>query len=333
MASVLGCKGADQSRDFKSSILPPSLLAGRSEGELLFLLASAFIAGLARGFSGFGAALIFMPLASAVIGPQSAAPLLLIIDAVTAIGLIPDAWRRSDRKGVGIVAIGALIGIPLGTLVLTLVDPLVVRWIIVLVVMALLTLLVSGWRYHGRPAVPVTIRDRCDLRPVHGSRANWRAARRGLLARRLDRERDCASQYRPVFRDLNRAHSGELSRGWLDHTSGHGSLADDRATVRFPELCPRNTSVRAGERKPPSAAFAMASSQALRCSVCQASTKSCADGSRKLIKPRQMLGPDLDRQHADLGTVGCRRIFEERRVTRSAPALVGICIPVLNARK
>lgn len=156
MASVSGCKGRMDSRDFESSILH-LLLAGRSEGELLFLLASAFIAGLARGFSGFGAALIFMPLASAVIGPQSAAPLLLIIDAVTAIGLILDAWRRSDRKGVGIVAIGALIGIPLGTLVLTLVDPLVVRWIIVLVVMALLTLLVSGWRYHGRPAVPVTI--------------------------------------------------------------------------------------------------------------------------------------------------------------------------------
>ena len=32
---------------------------------LLGLAASAFVAGLARGFSGFGAALIFVPLASA----------------------------------------------------------------------------------------------------------------------------------------------------------------------------------------------------------------------------------------------------------------------------
>lgn len=72
-----------------------------------------FIAGLARGFSGFGAALIFMPLAGSVVGPRVAAPLLLIIDAITAIGLIPNAWRRSDRRGVGIMAIGALIGVPL----------------------------------------------------------------------------------------------------------------------------------------------------------------------------------------------------------------------------
>lgn len=94
-----------------------------SERELFFLLASAFIAGLARGFSGFGAALIFMPLAGSIIGPRLAAPLLLIIDAITAIGLIPHAWRRSDRCGVGIMALGAAVGVPLGTSALALADP------------------------------------------------------------------------------------------------------------------------------------------------------------------------------------------------------------------
>ncbi|MBB2675200.1 UNVERIFIED_ORG: putative membrane protein YfcA [Rhizobium esperanzae] len=34
------------------------------------LMAFAFIAGLARGFSGFGAALIFIPLGGAIIGPN-----------------------------------------------------------------------------------------------------------------------------------------------------------------------------------------------------------------------------------------------------------------------
>jgi uncharacterized protein len=32
-------------------------------------LAAALVAGLARGFSGFGAALIFVPIASAALGP------------------------------------------------------------------------------------------------------------------------------------------------------------------------------------------------------------------------------------------------------------------------
>jgi uncharacterized membrane protein YfcA len=126
-------------------------------GELFFLSTVAFIAGLARGFSGFGAALIFMPLAGSIIGPKLAAPLLLIIDAITAIGLVPNAWRQSDRNAVGFMAVGAAIGVPLGTSALALIDPLAIRWIIALVVVALLALLVSGWRYHGRPSIPLTI--------------------------------------------------------------------------------------------------------------------------------------------------------------------------------
>ncbi|MGV2107938.1 sulfite exporter TauE/SafE family protein [Agrobacterium vitis] len=132
-------------------------LTGYSVRELSFLIAVALIAGLARGFSGFGAALIFVPLASSIVGPRLAAPILLIIDAVTAIGLLPSAWQQSDRRDVGIMAIGALVGVPLGTLVLAVIDPLTMRWMIVFVVVTLLVLLVSGWRYHGQPSAPLTI--------------------------------------------------------------------------------------------------------------------------------------------------------------------------------
>lgn len=129
-----------------------NILSESTTTELAFLLPSAFIAGLARGFSGFGAALIFMPLASAVIGPQEAAPLLLIIDAIMVVGLIPEAWRRADRCGVTTMAAGAMVGVPVGTFALALANPLMVRWAIVLVVALLLVLLVSGWRYRGYPS-------------------------------------------------------------------------------------------------------------------------------------------------------------------------------------
>jgi len=134
-----------------------ALIASHSPSQLLFLAFSALIAGLARGFSGFGAALIFMPLASAAIGPQVAAPLLLVVDAFASIGMIPNAWPRADRHEVGTMAIGALIGVPVGTAVLALADPLVVRWIIIAIVVLLLSLLMSGWRYHGRPKRTITI--------------------------------------------------------------------------------------------------------------------------------------------------------------------------------
>lgn len=126
-------------------------------GELLFLVTSAFVAGCARGFSGFGGALIFVPLASSVVGPKLAVPLLLIVDVVLTPGLIPKAWRNADRPNVGVMAVGAALGVPLGTYLLTHVDGVMIRWGIVAIVVALLTLLISGWRYHGRPRTGMTI--------------------------------------------------------------------------------------------------------------------------------------------------------------------------------
>jgi uncharacterized protein len=128
-----------------------------SNGALMLLAISAFAAALARGFSGFGSALIFVPLASTAIGPQAAAPLLLIIDGVAAAGLIPNAWRHADRRDVWTMSIGALAGIPLGAWVLIKSDPLWIRWAVAVFGTLLLALLMSGWRYRGKPTVVTTV--------------------------------------------------------------------------------------------------------------------------------------------------------------------------------
>jgi uncharacterized protein len=123
----------------------------------LAICAIAFVSGTARGFSGFGSALIFMPLASSVAPPPLVAAVLLIIDIVAAAPLIPNAWRHADRKAVAIMALGALVGTPLGTYALTQLDPLTTRWIISVFVFALLLLLISGWRYRGKDHMPVAV--------------------------------------------------------------------------------------------------------------------------------------------------------------------------------
>src|SRR5689334_3939690 len=97
----------------------------------------ALIAGISRGFSGFGAALIFMPLASSVAPPRLAAALLLIIDFVSAAPLIPNAWREADRKATMIMVVGSAVSIPIGTYFLTRLDPVITRWIISAFVAAL----------------------------------------------------------------------------------------------------------------------------------------------------------------------------------------------------
>jgi uncharacterized membrane protein YfcA len=136
--------------------MPDLIPPGLSPGAFAFLLGAAFTAALARGFSGFGAALIFLPLAATVTDPKIASPLLLITDAVLAVGFIPNAWRTADKREVGIMGLGAALGIPLGTVILVRTDPLQIRWAVVVLASAMLALLMSGWRYRGQPTRPLT---------------------------------------------------------------------------------------------------------------------------------------------------------------------------------
>jgi len=117
----------------------------------------AFISATARGFSGFGSALIFMPLASSMAAPRLVATLLLIIDFVGALPMLRDGWRQADRRATAVIVLGALVGVPVGTWLLTRLDPVTTRWIISTFVAALLLLLLSGWRYRGKDHVALSI--------------------------------------------------------------------------------------------------------------------------------------------------------------------------------
>src|SRR5437879_4909170 len=119
--------------------------------------AIAFVSGTARGFSGFGSALIFMPLASSLAAPRLVAALLLVIDFVAAAPLVPNAWKHADRKATAIMVAGALVGVPIGTWLLSRLDPVTTRWIISGFVVALLALLISGWRYRGEDHAAISI--------------------------------------------------------------------------------------------------------------------------------------------------------------------------------
>jgi len=123
----------------------------------LLICAIAFVSGTARGFSGFGSALIFMPLASSLAAPRLVAALLLVIDFVGAAPLIPNAWKQADRRATAVMVAGALVGVPCGTWFLTRLDPVTTRWIISAFVAALLLLLLSGWRYQGKDHVAVSV--------------------------------------------------------------------------------------------------------------------------------------------------------------------------------
>jgi uncharacterized membrane protein YfcA len=136
-----------------AALIPPDV----GINATIAICAVAFVSGTARGFSGFGSALIFMPLASSIADPRLVAALLLIIDFVAAAPLLPGAWQKADRKATAIMVTGALIGVPIGTYFLSRLEPVTTRWIISAFVFALLLLLLSGWRYRGKDHAAVSV--------------------------------------------------------------------------------------------------------------------------------------------------------------------------------
>ncbi|WP_417687031.1 sulfite exporter TauE/SafE family protein [Roseibium sp.] len=115
-----------------------------------------FVAGVVRGFAGFGAGMIFMPIATSLIFPPTAAASFLFLDFVIAMPLVVRAVRICDWGTILPAVAASVIFVHAGTWFLANGDVLMLRWIIFFIVTGLLLLLASGWRYHSRPTRPVS---------------------------------------------------------------------------------------------------------------------------------------------------------------------------------
>ena len=131
--------------------------AATNDNRFVAAVLIAALAGLVRGFSGFGSALIYMPLIAAVYEPRIAAATLLLIDTICAAPFTLRAIPQSNWREVGPVCIAACVALPLGAMALVLVDAIWLRWFIVVLVLVALAALAFGWRYHGKPTIAASL--------------------------------------------------------------------------------------------------------------------------------------------------------------------------------
>jgi uncharacterized protein len=117
----------------------------------------ALVAGMVRGFAGFGAAMVMTPAFSALYGPAIGIVLCMLLEIVVALPLLPRALQYVDWRRIGLLMVAAVVGAPLGNLVLTQVAPEPMRWAISAIVLGAVALLASGWRFHGQWRAPVTL--------------------------------------------------------------------------------------------------------------------------------------------------------------------------------
>src|SRR4051812_29027743 len=108
----------------------------------------AAIAGFVRGFSGFGAALILAPGFTLVMPAQDAVVLTVLLNFTTITQLLRPALARVQWRELGPMGLAGVIGVPLGGVLLLVVDDAMLRRAIGAIVLSFSIAMLAGWRYR-----------------------------------------------------------------------------------------------------------------------------------------------------------------------------------------
>jgi uncharacterized protein len=113
------------------------------------LIPAALLAGVVRGFAGFGGPLTMLPMLN-VFMPTSAAILVMNwIDLLVNVQLLPRAARQAKTGVVVPLTAGAVLTMPLGVMLLLVVDAVIMKRALSATILVAALVLLSGWRYSG----------------------------------------------------------------------------------------------------------------------------------------------------------------------------------------
>jgi uncharacterized protein len=125
--------------------------------SLIVTIIAVFIAGVIRGYSGFGFAMVAVTSMSLVIPPASVVPLVLILEVMASISLVPQVWRDIDWYSLRWLLAGSLLATPFGVYLLANMPAEPMRISISLLVLVAAILLLRGWAWKRMPGRPLIL--------------------------------------------------------------------------------------------------------------------------------------------------------------------------------
>lgn len=125
-------------------------------GLILMSMASIFIAGVLRGFTGFGFALAAVPLLGLFMPPTQAVPVAIGLQLIGSLLDFRSSAKACDWRSLRWLTLGAVIGSPIGALILSDVSAPVSRLVISSITLAAVAVLGSGFALTTVPAPMAT---------------------------------------------------------------------------------------------------------------------------------------------------------------------------------
>lgn len=123
----------------------------------LLLVVTSVVAGMVRGFTGFGGPAIMVLVLSQFYHPASVVVTVMLIDFLANVQLFAGAVRQVRWRAVLPLVIASAITLPLGLHVLLSHDPTLVKRGIALVVGVAACVMLTGWRYRREPGGLLTV--------------------------------------------------------------------------------------------------------------------------------------------------------------------------------
>lgn len=134
---------------------PETLLADIVTWPNALALVVVIAAGIVRGFTGFGSALVMVPVLALLWSPTAAVTTALGLGVVGSCQLVPKALPLVRWRDLGPMVLALALCTPLGTAILIGVEPEVVRKIIAALILIITVIMLRGWQYNGpRGALP-----------------------------------------------------------------------------------------------------------------------------------------------------------------------------------
>lgn len=126
-----------------------AIVANLSLGMLAYCFAAVFVAGLIRGYCGFGFSALVVASLTLVLPPVEVIPFVFMLEIAASIGMLPTVWRWVDRRLLGWLLGGYVIGAPIGLYALTHVDEAVVRIIISIIILVISIAMLRGFVFRA----------------------------------------------------------------------------------------------------------------------------------------------------------------------------------------
>ena len=120
-------------------------------------IAVTLVAGLMRGFAGFGSAMLMAPIFAILFGSADMVVTVVAIELVVSVQLFPQVRRHADWHVLAPMSVAACAAMPLGVWLLASVDKNTIVTTVSAVIVAFVVLMWSGWKYTGRRSTLATV--------------------------------------------------------------------------------------------------------------------------------------------------------------------------------